>query len=95
MKHIDGISLPSTALDNCSICFQDKQMHEKFNSSHTTASSLFDLIHRDVWCPCREKATYGSSYFSLLLMIFLGVFGSIYCLISPKFVLILNNFCVC
>lgn len=84
MKRINNVSFSNTVLDNYSICFQAKQTRDKFDSSLTTTSNLFYLIHTDVWGAYFEKASWGSFIFSLLLMIFLRRFGFIYCLINKS-----------
>lgn len=63
----------------------------KFDYTHTTTSNLFDLIIVICEAPIVRKLIVSHLTFSLML-IFLGVFGFIYYLIKPRFVLILSNF---
>lgn len=52
----------------CDVCFKSKQTRSHFPISQNKATSLFQLIHCDVWGPYSVPSTTGASYFFLLFL---------------------------
>ncbi|KAK2405521.1 putative mitochondrial protein [Trifolium repens] len=47
----------------CDVCLRAKQTREKFPLSNHKASSVFELIHCDLWGPYRTPSSCGAFYF--------------------------------
>jgi transposase InsO family protein len=63
---IPGINRHGSGMDfnkACDICFRAKQTREKFPLSEHNASSIFEIIHCDLWGPYRTPSTCGAYYF--------------------------------
>ncbi|XP_074372026.1 uncharacterized protein LOC141712832 [Apium graveolens] len=53
----------SVMFTECDTCHLAKQTRLSFSDSITSSSSLFELIHVDVWGPCKYKTHGNCSYF--------------------------------
>ena len=51
----------------CIPCHEAKQKRMPFSNSDSSTSHIFDLIHIDLWGPCKSKTITGSSYFLTIL----------------------------
>lgn len=62
----------STSLSNkvCETCICAKKTRCPFPSSSNKTTILFELVHCDLWGPCRTTAHRGARYFLIWLMIF-------------------------
>jgi len=57
---------PSISVDNkatCDICHFAKQRKLPYHSSQSIASSKFELLHLDIWCPLAQTSVHGHKYF--------------------------------
>jgi len=60
---ISNISEKFTRNEVNRICVKSKQTGDKFPLSDYQASSIFYLIHYDIWGPYRTSSSCGGSYF--------------------------------
>lgn len=51
----------------CDICFHAKQTREPFPNSLKKATSIFSLIHCEVWSLYKVKTYFGGKYFLTIL----------------------------
>ena len=48
---------------NCDVCQRATQSRDKFHVSEHNTSTIFELIHYDLWGPYRTISSCGASYF--------------------------------
>lgn len=49
--------------DSCNTCHKAKQQRLSFTSSSSRATSVFDLVHVDLWGPYKHRSMNNESYF--------------------------------
>lgn len=65
-SHLPSFTASSTCNSNsnpCYICPMAKQKRLPFHTSTTETSSCFELIHCDIWAPCKVPSHNGIRYF--------------------------------
>ena len=65
-KLVPGVSVKENKYrleKNCEVCQRAKQTRDKFPVSEHKASSIFELIHCDLWGPYNTPSSCGATYF--------------------------------
>ncbi|KAL0463173.1 UNVERIFIED_CONTAM: hypothetical protein Slati_0204900 [Sesamum latifolium] len=63
LKHISSIKFNKSPSYPCDVCHLAKQQRFSFPSSDTKVTSMFDLVHIDIWGPYKQPTPSNCSYF--------------------------------
>lgn len=67
MQHISICNCEGLHEYDCAVCLSSKQHKLPFTISTSRVTSCFDMVHIDMWGPCRIHALDGARYFLTLV----------------------------